>query len=46
MYAEARVLALAHAYQQETDWHKRKPGLQPETKVPVLSKAAADQTGG
>ncbi|MEQ1949321.1 MAG: amidase [Bryobacteraceae bacterium] len=24
-FAESRVLALAHAYQQMTDWHKRRP---------------------
>jgi aspartyl-tRNA(Asn)/glutamyl-tRNA(Gln) amidotransferase subunit A len=24
--AEARVLALAHAYEQATDWHRRRPG--------------------
>ena len=46
LFSESSVLALAHAYQQETDWHKRRPGLQPDTKVPVLSKAAAEQTGG
>lgn len=43
--AETNVLALAYAYQQATDWHKRQPPLQPDTKVPVLSKAAASQTG-
>jgi aspartyl-tRNA(Asn)/glutamyl-tRNA(Gln) amidotransferase subunit A len=42
---EARVLALAHAYQQQTDWHKRRPPLEPDAKVPVLSKVAAGQTG-
>jgi aspartyl-tRNA(Asn)/glutamyl-tRNA(Gln) amidotransferase subunit A len=46
LFAESSVLALAHAYQQHTDWHKRRPGLQPDTKVPVLSKAASEQTGG
>ena len=45
-FAEVHVLALAHAYQQATDWHTRRPPLQPDTKVPALSKAAADQTGG
>ena len=45
-FAEVNVLALAYAYQQATDWHSRKPPLQPDTKVPVLSKAAAEQTGG
>jgi len=24
-FAEARVLAAAHAYQRETDWHRRAP---------------------
>jgi aspartyl-tRNA(Asn)/glutamyl-tRNA(Gln) amidotransferase subunit A len=43
--SEANVLALAYAYQQATDWHKRKPELQPDAKVPVLSKTAASQTG-
>lgn len=43
--AEVNVLALAHAYQSATDWHKRRPPLTTETKVPVLSKAAAAQTG-
>ena len=43
--AEVNVLALAHAYQQATDWHTRKPPLTPDAKVPVLSKAAAAQTG-
>jgi aspartyl-tRNA(Asn)/glutamyl-tRNA(Gln) amidotransferase subunit A len=26
-HADARVLALAHAYQQATDWHRRRPPL-------------------
>jgi aspartyl-tRNA(Asn)/glutamyl-tRNA(Gln) amidotransferase subunit A len=43
--AEVNVLALAHAYQEATDWHTRKPPLQPDAKVPVLSKTAAAQTG-
>ncbi|HEV1287448.1 MAG TPA: amidase [Bryobacteraceae bacterium] len=43
--AEVNVLALAHAYQQATDWHKRRPPLDPETKVPTLSKTALGQTG-
>ncbi len=45
-FGEVNVFALAHAYQEATDWHKRKPPLQPDTKVPVLSKSAAEQTGG
>lgn len=43
--AEVNVLSLAHAYQKATDWHTRKPPLQPDAKVPVLSKTAAAQTG-
>ena len=43
--AEGNVLALAHAYQQATDWHKRKPALDAETNVPTRSKAALGQTG-
>jgi aspartyl-tRNA(Asn)/glutamyl-tRNA(Gln) amidotransferase subunit A len=42
---EINVLALAHAYQQATDWHKRRPPLRPDAKVPPLSKTAAAQTG-
>jgi aspartyl-tRNA(Asn)/glutamyl-tRNA(Gln) amidotransferase subunit A len=45
-FGEVNVLALAHAYQEATEWHKRKPPLQPDTKVPVLSKSASEQTGG
>jgi aspartyl-tRNA(Asn)/glutamyl-tRNA(Gln) amidotransferase subunit A len=43
---EVNVFALAYAYQEATEWHKRKPPLQPDTKVPVLSKSASEQTGG
>jgi aspartyl-tRNA(Asn)/glutamyl-tRNA(Gln) amidotransferase subunit A len=46
LFSESSVLALAHAYQQTTDWHTRRPGLQPDVKLPALSKAAAEQTGG
>jgi aspartyl-tRNA(Asn)/glutamyl-tRNA(Gln) amidotransferase subunit A len=44
-WREADVLALAHAYQQATDWHTKRPPLTADTKVPVLSKAAMGQTG-
>jgi aspartyl-tRNA(Asn)/glutamyl-tRNA(Gln) amidotransferase subunit A len=44
-WREADVLALAHAYQRDTDWHTRRPPLTADTKVPTLSKAAAGQTG-
>lgn len=43
--AEVNVLALAHAYQQATEWHKRRPPLDADTKVPPLSKTALGQTG-
>jgi aspartyl-tRNA(Asn)/glutamyl-tRNA(Gln) amidotransferase subunit A len=46
LFNESAVLALAHAYQQATDWHSRRPPLTPDTKVPPLSKSAAEQTGG
>ena len=46
MFGEANVLALANAFQRETDWHKKRPGLQLDTKVPMLSKNASEQTGG
>jgi Asp-tRNA(Asn)/Glu-tRNA(Gln) amidotransferase A subunit family amidase len=46
LFGEAGILALAHAYQRETDWHTRKPALQLDTKVPTLSKTASEQTGG
>ncbi len=46
LFAEANVLALAYAYQRETDWHTRRPPLTPDAKVPVLSKSASEQTGG
>jgi aspartyl-tRNA(Asn)/glutamyl-tRNA(Gln) amidotransferase subunit A len=45
-WAEANVFALAHAYQEATEWHKKRPPLTPDAKVPTLSKAAAEQTGG
>jgi aspartyl-tRNA(Asn)/glutamyl-tRNA(Gln) amidotransferase subunit A len=45
-FGEVNVLALAYAYQEATEWHKRRPPLQPDTKTPVLSKSAAEQTGG
>jgi aspartyl-tRNA(Asn)/glutamyl-tRNA(Gln) amidotransferase subunit A len=36
-FSEGRVLALAHAYQQATDWHKRQPPIRPDTAVPKLA---------
>jgi aspartyl-tRNA(Asn)/glutamyl-tRNA(Gln) amidotransferase subunit A len=37
-FSEARVLALASAYENATDWHLRKPPLQPGMPVPALAK--------
>ena len=42
---EVSVLGLAHAYERETEWHKRRPSLKPDAKVPALSKTAMGQTG-
>ena len=38
-FSEGKVLALAYAFQQATDWHKRKPTLTPETLVPPIVEA-------
>jgi aspartyl-tRNA(Asn)/glutamyl-tRNA(Gln) amidotransferase subunit A len=35
-FSEGKVLALAHAYEKATEWHKRKPPLQPNTPVPPV----------
>ncbi len=42
-FAEGKVLALAYAYEQSTDWHKRKPPLTPDTPVPPVVEASADE---
>jgi len=36
-FAEGRVLALARAYEQATEWHKRQPPIRPDTAVPKLA---------
>ncbi len=36
-FSESRVLALAHAFERATDWHKRKPALKPDMPVPPLA---------
>jgi aspartyl-tRNA(Asn)/glutamyl-tRNA(Gln) amidotransferase subunit A len=36
-FSEGRVLALARAYEQATEWHKRKPPLKPDMPVPKLA---------
>jgi aspartyl-tRNA(Asn)/glutamyl-tRNA(Gln) amidotransferase subunit A len=35
-YEEGRVLALAYAYQQATEWHKRVPTLTADMAVPPI----------
>ena len=42
-FSEGKVLALARAYEQATEWHKRKPSLSPDMKVPPL--AVTDDNG-
>ena len=36
-FSEARILALAQAYQSATEWHMRRPKLTPDMPVPVLT---------
>jgi aspartyl-tRNA(Asn)/glutamyl-tRNA(Gln) amidotransferase subunit A len=40
-FSEGKVLALAYAFQQATDWHKRKPNLTPSTPVPPIVEEAS-----
>ena len=35
-FSEARVLAVAAAYEKATDWHTRRPPLRPDMPVPAL----------
>ncbi len=35
-FNDAQVLAVGHAYQQATDWHLRRPPLDPGAKAPVV----------
>jgi aspartyl-tRNA(Asn)/glutamyl-tRNA(Gln) amidotransferase subunit A len=37
-FSEGRVLALARAFEQATDWHSRRPALAPDTPVPPLKR--------
>lgn len=39
-FAEGRVLALARAYEQATEWHRRRPPIAPDTPVPPLSRTS------
>ncbi len=42
MFSEGRVLALARAYEQATEWHKKRPVLSPDMKVPALARTTDD----
>jgi aspartyl-tRNA(Asn)/glutamyl-tRNA(Gln) amidotransferase subunit A len=42
-FSEARVLALANAYERATEWHKRRPPLKPDMPVPVLKPTDEDK---
>jgi aspartyl-tRNA(Asn)/glutamyl-tRNA(Gln) amidotransferase subunit A len=42
-FSEGKVLALAYAYQQATDWHKRRPPLTADTPVPELVESAKEE---
>ena len=41
-FAESRVLALAAAFENATEWHKRKPPLTPDMVVPALAATEED----
>jgi aspartyl-tRNA(Asn)/glutamyl-tRNA(Gln) amidotransferase subunit A len=41
-FSEGRVLALARAFEQATDWHTRWPPLTPDTPVPPLKRVEGD----
>jgi aspartyl-tRNA(Asn)/glutamyl-tRNA(Gln) amidotransferase subunit A len=45
-FAEGKVLALAYAYQQATDWHKRRPTLTADTPVPPIIEGKPDAKPG
>lgn len=36
-FSEGKILALAHAYEAATEWHKHRPKLSPDTTVPPLN---------
>jgi len=43
-FSEARVLAVARAYEQATEWHKRRPALTPDMPVPKLAVTDDEDT--
>jgi len=42
-FSEGKVLALARAFEQATDFHTKRPPIRPDTKVPPLA-ATEDPT--
>lgn len=36
-FSEGKILALAHAYEKATEWHKRRPNLSPDMPVPAVN---------
>ena len=42
-FSEGKVLALAHAFEQATDFHTRKPPIRPDTPVPPLARTDDDE---
>jgi aspartyl-tRNA(Asn)/glutamyl-tRNA(Gln) amidotransferase subunit A len=44
-FSEGKVLALAHAFEQATDFHKRKPPIGPDTPVPPLAATDEEKPG-
>jgi len=42
-FSEGKVLALAYAFQQATDWHKRIPALRPDTPAPRIVEADSEE---
>jgi aspartyl-tRNA(Asn)/glutamyl-tRNA(Gln) amidotransferase subunit A len=45
-FAEGKVLALAHAFEQATDFHTKRPPLRPDTPVPPLATTDEDHEKG
>jgi aspartyl-tRNA(Asn)/glutamyl-tRNA(Gln) amidotransferase subunit A len=43
-FSEGRVLALAHAFEQATDFHTKKPPIRPDTPVPSLAATEDEVT--
>src|SRR5947207_2496005 len=45
-FSEGKVLALAHAFEQATDFHTKKPPIRAETPVPPLATTDEDKAKG